>query len=315
MIVGIDEVGRGPWAGPLVFGAVVLGDVDMDGLTDSKKLSPKQRATLSTLIKEQAVSHNLGWVHADELDEIGLAAALRLACRRALEGIDVSYDQIILDGTVNLLADTGKGPYVSTLAKADSLVASVSAASIIAKVARDTWMVEQDKLYPGYGFAAHKGYGTGIHSTAMQKLGLTPLHRRSFAPVARIAEVQDASRLNAKDTITTKVIGDLAEDVVATLLESNGHKIVERNWKTRWCEVDIISLHENTLYFTEVKYRRAASHGDGFAAITNKKLRQMKFAAELYGGKSLLRHHDIRLAAAAVSGRPPIVDDWLVLGA
>src|SRR5574344_797513 len=109
MIVGIDEVGRGPWAGPLVFGAVVLGGELIDGLTDSKKLTDKRRRLLAPQIYEQAVSVGLGWVHADELDQLGMSTACALACRRALEAIDVPYSQIVIDGTVNFLRDTGKG--------------------------------------------------------------------------------------------------------------------------------------------------------------------------------------------------------------
>ena len=109
MIVGIDEVGRGPWAGPLVVGAVILGEHTIEGLTDSKKLTKKRREVLSELIYEQATAIGLGWVQAMELDELGLAKSLELACRRALEEIKVPYQQIIIDGTFNFLKDTGKG--------------------------------------------------------------------------------------------------------------------------------------------------------------------------------------------------------------
>ncbi|MEO5498904.1 MAG: ribonuclease HII, partial [Candidatus Saccharimonadales bacterium] len=179
MIVGIDEVGRGPWAGPLVFGAVVLGEHSIVGLTDSKKLSKKRREILAKQINEQAESVGLGWVSATEIDSIGLSRALSLGCQRALEAIKNPYSQIILDGTVNLLKATGKGPFVTTMAKADLLVPSVSAASIVAKVARDEYMTQQDELYPGYGFSSHAGYGTAKHIQAIDELGVTPLHRLS----------------------------------------------------------------------------------------------------------------------------------------
>lgn len=185
MILGIDEVGRGPWAGPLVVGAVVLGDTQIDGLTDSKKLSKKRRAELDVLIRQHAAGFGLGWVHADEIDSIGLSAALHLATRRAVEQIATPYHEIIIDGTINLLADTSKGKFVQTLPKADLLIPSVSAASIIAKVARDTFMEEQDAVYAGYNFASHVGYGTAAHRAAIDTLGVTPLHRLSFAPLAR----------------------------------------------------------------------------------------------------------------------------------
>ena len=195
MIIGIDEVGRGPWAGPLVVGAVILDGVEIDGLNDSKKLTKKRREALDMIIRDQAMAWALGWVSAHELDEVGMSQALRLATRRAVEQIQaqcreksLAVDQIIIDGTVNFLADTALEKYVTVMAKADGLVPSVSAASIIAKVARDAYMSEQGQVYPGYGFASHSGYGTAKHRAAIERLGVTPLHRLSFAPLAKYAE-------------------------------------------------------------------------------------------------------------------------------
>jgi len=188
MIVGIDEVGRGPWAGPLVVGAVVLGDAKVEGLTDSKKLSAKRREVLAKEIHNGAASVGLGWVQADELDEIGISASLVEATKRAIAQISVPYHEIIIDGTINFLKDTNKGPYVTTMKKADLLIASVSAASIVAKVARDEFMQEQAAVYPEYGFESHVGYGTAKHSAAIERYGVTPLHRLSFAPLQKYRE-------------------------------------------------------------------------------------------------------------------------------
>jgi ribonuclease HII len=185
MILGIDEAGRGPWAGPLVVGAVVLGDADIVGLDDSKKLTKKRREALEKEILERAAGYGLGWVSARELDEIGMSRALRLATKRAVEQIHVPYHEIIIDGTVNFLSGTSKGEYVKTFPKADALFPSVSAASILAKVARDRYMAAQDDVYPGYQFAKHAGYGVAAHRDAIERLGVTPLHRTSFAPIAR----------------------------------------------------------------------------------------------------------------------------------
>jgi len=140
MILGIDEVGRGPWAGPLVVGAVILGDASIPGLTDSKKLSKKMRSKLDILIREQAVAYGLGWVDAKEIDSIGLSQALMLATHRALADIKEPYDKIVIDGTINLLRNHAKSELVETMIKADLYDMNVSAASIIAKVARDTYM-------------------------------------------------------------------------------------------------------------------------------------------------------------------------------
>ena len=163
MILGIDEAGRGPWAGPLVVGAVVLGVTQITGLDDSKKLTKKKRESLEKEIIAHASAYGLGWVSAKELDELGMSESLRLATRRAVEKIHVPYHEIIIDGTVNFLADTAKGRYVTTMPKADALIPSVSAASILAKVARDRYMAEQDKIYPGYGFGQNAGYGVAAH--------------------------------------------------------------------------------------------------------------------------------------------------------
>lgn len=296
MIVGIDEVGRGPWAGPVVFGAVVLGEAQLDGLTDSKKLSKKKREMLDEQIRSQAAAWGLGWVHADELDEVGLSRACELACRRALEQINVPYEQIILDGTVNFLKDTGKGPYVTTMKKADLLVPSVSAASIIAKVARDNWMAVQDEQYPGYGFASHVGYGAAAHRKALETLGVTPLHRRSFAPIAAL--LGEARSVQTKTRPVTA--GQRGEQAAAEYLQSMGFRIVERNWKTKWCEIDIVAEKQSRLYFVEVKYRQRLDQGGGLAAITAAKKRQMKFAAELW--MQSRGEHDASLSVITVHG-------------
>ena len=302
MILGIDEVGRGPWAGPLVVGAVVLGDAAIEGLTDSKKLSAKRRDELDVLIREQAAGWGLGWVHADELDQLGLAESLRVATIRAVEAVHTPYNEIIIDGTINFLKETSKGKYVTTLAKADLLVPSVSAASIIAKVARDAFMAEQVVQYPEYGFEKHVGYGTAFHRKAIDTFGITPLHRRSFAPIAKIVNAEVVPLKKRPTYTTTKQIGDKGETQAVHFLETQGHAIVERNWKTKWCEIDIISQFADTTYFVEVKYRQNATAGDGFAAITNTKLRQMNFAAEYYHATHPNSAENQRLAVVSITG-------------
>jgi ribonuclease HII len=309
MILGIDEVGRGPWAGPLVVGAVVLGDAVIEGLTDSKKLTKKKREALDILIREQASGYGLGWVEAKEIDEIGLGPSLRLATIRAVEQVKAPYHEIIIDGTINFLSETSKGKYVTTLAKADLLIQSVSAASIIAKVARDNYMALQDDVYPGYGFASHVGYGTLVHRNSIEKLGVTPLHRLSFAPLAKY-KTEIVSEFKPK---TTKQIGDEGEAVAENYLVNHGHTILERNWKTKFCEIDIVSVKDKTFYFTEVKYRKKSIQGTGLDAITHKKQQQMKFAAEFYVASHRLSGVGLRLAAVSVSGIPPVIETYLEL--
>ena len=280
MILGIDEVGRGPYAGPLVIGACVLGDWQnsedaewIEKLTDSKKLSAKRREELYVLIKEKALAAATGWVSSAEIDEVGLSEALRLATRRAVEQIQktkVPFSEILIDGTMNFLVGTKLEKYVSTLKKGDFLVKEISAASILAKVERDKYMTELDAVYPEYGFGKHVGYGTAAHQKAMEEFGLTPEHRRSFRPVREIAE----------NKITTKQLGDRGEQVVVDYLEASGHEIVARNYKTKLFEVDIISRKNEVLYFTEVKYRSGQDFGEALDFINKKKQQKMYLAVE-----------------------------------
>ncbi|HRN97291.1 MAG TPA: ribonuclease HII [Candidatus Saccharibacteria bacterium] len=314
MILGIDEVGRGPWAGPLVVGAVVLGGIAIDGLTDSKKLTKRRREELDVIIRDKASGYGLGWVSANEIDEIGLSAALVLASKRAIEQINAPYHEIIIDGTINFLSGTNKGGYVKTLKKADLLIPSVSAASIIAKVARDNYMVDQDTAYPGYGFKTHVGYGTAAHREAIKRLGVTPLHRLSFAPLIKYSASKSSVRTDNKSNPmvqSTKQIGDSAEDSAVKYLKSHGHKIINRNWKTKFCEIDIVSTLGDVTYFTEVKYRQKPNQGGGLAAITPKKLRQMKFAAEYYTAINQSIDTNLRLAAISLTGVQPTVEVFL----
>mgnify|MGYP003042480454 CR=1 FL=1 len=337
MILGIDEVGRGPWAGPLVVGAVILGGAEIDGLDDSKKLTKKRREALDVEIREKAAAWALGWVSAQELDDIGMSEALRLATRRAVEQIqaqcrqqNLAFSEIIIDGKVNFLRGTALEKFAMTMPKADGLIPSVSAASIVAKVARDQFMAEQDAVYPGYGFASNAGYGVAKHRAAIERMGVTPLHRLSFAPLAKYADNKAKPRAVPQKTVvqsgepsvgypqkiiggprkpmTTRQIGDKGEQAAADWLTARGHEIVARNWRTRYCEIDIVSVKGEVLYFTEVKYRKNDDFGDGLAAITAKKQRQMRFAAELFlAGKPECSGMAAKLLAASVTGDPPAV--------
>lgn len=308
MVVGIDEVGRGPWAGPLVFGAVVLGDNNIEGLTDSKKLSAKRREQLNDEIMQKAHAVGLGWVSANELDELGMSEALKVACRRALEQITVPYQQIILDGTINFLKDTGKGPYVTTMAKADLLVPSVSAASIVAKVARDRYMAKQDDIYPGYGFGSHVGYGTSAHRIAIEKYGVTPLHRLSFAPLAKYAVIEGRDVVSRSSPAIVNA-GAAREEAASRYLSSLGYTVLERNWRVKAGEVDIIAEKDGVVHFVEVKYRKNHNQGGGIAAITPTKLKHMERAASLwmqrYGDR------DSRLSVIEVTGENYKVTQFL----
>ncbi len=154
----------------------------LSDLRDSKQLTAKQRQRLTPLICDGSSQWAIGWVHARELDDIGLSAALRLAYRRTLDQLSEPPDVVLADGRDDL-----RLPYpTEMIVKGDATVASIAAASIIAKTARDAWMIELDDRWPGYGFARHKGYGSPEHLRALQERGPCPEHRRSFAPVAAL---------------------------------------------------------------------------------------------------------------------------------
>ena len=302
MIIGIDEVGRGAWAGPLLVGAVALGDAEIVGLTDSKKLTKKRREVLAHELKNSSARVGLGWVSAREIDRIGMSEALKLASRRALKRIDGDdIEQIIIDGTIRLIDD----PRVTTLKQADLIVPAVSAASIMAKVARDAYMTQMDIALPGYSFARHVGYGTAAHQTALIDIGPSPIHRMSFAPLKTLSAIDDAM----PGVLTA---GQAAETFAAEYLVTEGFDIVERNWKTKWCEIDIVAIKNGVVHFVEVKYRRNDKAGDGLEAITKKKHQQMTFAARMWlHVHQQFPYRDVQLAAMSLTGEPIRLVSWL----
>ncbi len=179
MLIGIDEVGRGSLAGPLVIGAVSLKK-DIPGLKDSKLLTREQREKISKQIYLKASVATLGWVWPHEIDQLGLTKATSLAIKRALNLVEGVADSIILDGNYNYLPDYSN---VKTVINADKLVPSVSAASIIAKVARDNYMRSIAEYFPNYSFSRHVGYGTKAHILAINLNGPSAIHRLSFSPL------------------------------------------------------------------------------------------------------------------------------------
>lgn len=181
-LIGIDEVGRGCWAGPLVVVGVRLDSVQFPGLKDSKGLTKQKRFELTQEIKAIADDIAISWTSASIIDEIGLTEAMKHACQSIYSSLFKEGDDIIIDGMVNYLSEV---PECTTLVKGDEKVPAIAAASIVAKVARDTYMEQADYQYPGYNFGAHVGYGTKAHMEALSTLGICTLHRRSFKPIKR----------------------------------------------------------------------------------------------------------------------------------
>ena len=177
LICGVDEAGRGPLAGPVCAGAVILPkDLEIPGLTDSKKLTDKKRRELFPVIQEQAVAYGIGFACQQEIDEINILQATFLAMQRALDQLTVRPDLALIDGN----REKDFGLPVKTVVKGDSLSANIAAASILAKVTRDNLMQEMAESYPQYGFEIHKGYGTKAHYAALREFGASPIHRMSF---------------------------------------------------------------------------------------------------------------------------------------
>ena len=182
IVAGVDEVGRGPLAGDVVAAAVILGADVPAGITDSKKLSEQKRDRLAVTIKQSALAWCIARANVSEIDDLNILHASMLAMKRAVEGLSIQPDWVLVDG--NRLP---QWHYQSrALIGGDAIEPAIGAASIIAKVQRDAELVALDAVYPGYGFAQHKGYPTKAHLTALQALGVTPVHRRSFGPVARL---------------------------------------------------------------------------------------------------------------------------------
>ena len=176
-IAGIDEAGRGPLAGPVCAAAVILPiGIEIPGLNDSKKLSDKQRRNLLPIIKEKAIAYGIAFASEAEIDEINILQATFLAMKRAVSQLTVKPDLLLVDGNRN--CDFGVAS--ETVIHGDSLSASIAAASVLAKVTRDDYMLEQATQYPEYGFEIHKGYGTKAHYAALEAYGHCPLHRLSF---------------------------------------------------------------------------------------------------------------------------------------
>jgi ribonuclease HII len=193
-LAGVDEAGRGPLAGPVVAAAVILNPQrPIRGLADSKALEPEERTRLAGLIRQRALCYAVAWADAEEIDSINILQATMLAMRRALLGLAVPPQRILVDGNRCPCPDgLGFECLWEAVIKGDASVPAISAASILAKTTRDALMCDLDRRYPGFALSNHKGYGTPSHVAALNAFGPSPLHRRSFSPVRAGDEFDDA---------------------------------------------------------------------------------------------------------------------------
>ena len=290
IIAGVDEAGRGPLAGPVVAAAVILSDDDkIEGLRDSKKLSAKKREVLFQKINEKAISVGIGIVDEKEIDRINILAATHKAMQMALGRLNRKPTLALIDGyKLPNQVIPNKG-----IIKGDTKVESIMAGSIIAKVTRDAIMIEYAKIFPEYGFAKHKGYGTKQHIEALFEFKATPIHRKSFKPVSSnlptITWLQNSKR-----------VGIVGEQLAACKLMKAGHIIISMNENCApYGEIDIISEKDDLLIFTEVKTFAKEQLASPELKIDIPKLRKLENAINFYISEHNI-NKDIRLDGMAV---------------
>jgi ribonuclease HII len=257
VVAGIDEAGRGPLAGPVVAACVVLPfEETLDGVRDSKTLTPEQRDASFEVVKNRAEAIGIGIVDAPEIDKLNILRATHEAMRRAVAALATTPEFVLIDGL-----PVQPFPVLQrALVKGDGRSASIAAASIIAKVTRDRLMHDYDSIYPAYGFSRHKGYPTSEHVSLLTEHGPCPIHRRSFAPVAALVvtsepDVTSSMSLSLFET-TTKEVGDSGEIVACAHLRRLGWEILTTRYRCREGEIDIIARDQQSIVFVEVKARR-----------------------------------------------------------
>lgn len=298
-IAGIDEVGRGCLAGPVVAASVVLpmslSPVFTALIDDSKKLAPRQRERANEAILQEAVSVGIGACDAADVDSLGIAAATKSAMRKAVNAGGSDTDYLLVDA----VSDIGAAQPQQAIIKGDSKSLSIAAASIVAKVYRDQLMSTTcDDRYPEYGFASHKGYGTAQHMTALQRHGATPIHRKSFSPVAQtIASNERATRnsdgAGGRNTAGNCLTGRRGESLAASELAAAGYTIVGRNRRTSCGEIDVVAIENGEVVFVEVKTCRDKPKADLLRTMgctpvdcmNTRKIRQAFRCAEAYIGE------------------------------
>jgi len=273
-IAGIDEAGRGPLAGPVVAAAVILPhNVYLPGVTDSKKISEKKRERLYGEINDTALVVGVGVVHEEEIDEQNILQATYQAMRKSIGELHIQPDILLVDGNK---ADI-KHYKQESIIDGDQKSLSIAAASIIAKVTRDRMMRQYDIVFPEYGFAKHKGYGTKQHMEVIASRKASPIHRKSFNPVSQHLPSFAYYKRN-------HLVGQLGEQLVACKMIRSGYEILEINYNvSKVGEIDIISRDKGILVFTEVK-TQTAGHGwvEPRAQIDEKKSDRIMNAVQHY---------------------------------
>ena len=281
-VVGIDEAGRGPLAGPLVAAALVLPPgILIQGVDDSKKLTDRRRRSLFTSIMEHASCSGLGIVSPSEIDEFGMAEAVRLSFRRAAGALSTNPDMFLVDGN----PVKGLEFPCRFIVRGDGRSQVIASASIVAKVSRDDMMLNAHQEYPAYGFDSNKGYGTAAHLEAIREHGPCPLHRFSFSPLRQTSEKGQLS-LDLGTGAAGKAQWKQAEEFVVRQLESQGWKLEERNLRWRGGEVDIIVSNGDLAAFVEVKLASPGSRAKQLEKLDPAKIGRIVSAAVHWIGRT-----------------------------
>lgn len=271
LLCGVDEAGRGPLAGDVYAAAVILPkEYDLEGLNDSKKLTPKKREKLFDEIQAQAVSFCIAKATVAEIEELNILNAAMLAMGRAVAGLSITPDLVLVDGN----RDPNLGLPTRLIVSGDATSASIAAASILAKVARDRSMEELAKEYPQYQFEKHKGYGTALHYAMLDAYGESPVHRHSF--------LKKYYQAKEHPELMKKPLGAQGEDFAADWLEQNGYEVLARQYHTALGEVDIIAQNGEALCFVEVKTRSKRQAEPARAAVGKAKQKKVGLAALEY---------------------------------
>lgn len=285
-LCGVDEAGRGPLAGPVVAGAVILPkDCEILYLNDSKKLSEKRREALYQEIREKAVAWNVGIASPETIDRINILQATYEAMRQAVGGLKVAPELLLNDAVTIPGLDIPQVPII----KGDGKSVSIAAASIMAKVTRDHMMEEYDRLFPEYGFARHKGYGTAAHIAAIREHGPCPIHRRTFIGKfvpegAKGARAEGGSQSETggqsrKENGNRRRTGAQYEALASVYLEQKGYEILERNWNHPLGELDLIARKGPVVAYCEIKYRGSDQYGSPLEAVDQRKQERIGRAA------------------------------------
>ncbi len=299
VLAGVDEAGRGPLAGPVVAAAVILNPDDIpEGLRDSKKISEKKRFKLAKEIRAKALHIGVGIIHEQDIDRHNILQATFQAMRLAVNNLGQKPDEVQVDGnfTIPELQLNQK-----TIVGGDDLVQEISAASIIAKTTRDEMMISYDALFPEYGFKSHKGYGSKKHMDTLRSRGTTPIHRRSFSPVAA------SSNLHYKYFNQESAYGYMGEIIAGMFLIRNGYQLLAHSYHAgRDGELDLIASNEKEIIFIEVKsFAGEAEDTIARERVTPAKQKQIASTAELYLQKHEPAQEDARFDIITVNFSQP----------